>query len=318
MLWLQVVPADEVEDWHNHAEISGATDAEGNPVTDADSTPDTDNTNDGDIEDNAINGENGDEDDHDIAEIIVGGDVGDTVWKDLDGNGIQDPGEPGVAGVTVHLYACDGTLLETTTTDANGNYLFTAVPPGDYYVQFDISGLPAGCDFTTPGLGTDANNSDADANGTTACFTTDGTDYLDVDAGLVPLAGLGNYVWFDADGDGIQDPNEMGIGGVLVNLYDQDGNFIASTHTDANGMYLFTDLYPGHYYLEFAPPAGYDTTQPNAGGSDNTDSDLDGTNGANTTASTWLDAGELDLSWDAGFHTCVEIGDVLWLSLIHI
>ncbi|HSN73505.1 MAG TPA: SdrD B-like domain-containing protein, partial [Anaerolineae bacterium] len=56
---------------------------------------------------------------------VAGGRIGDTIWRDWNGDGVQDAGEEGIAGVTVKLYAADGTtLLYTTTTDANGNYFF--------------------------------------------------------------------------------------------------------------------------------------------------------------------------------------------------
>jgi len=52
--------------------------------------------------------------------------VGDRVWNDANGNGIQDPGEAGISGATVHLYASNGTtLISTTTTDSTGSYYFT-------------------------------------------------------------------------------------------------------------------------------------------------------------------------------------------------
>jgi hypothetical protein len=52
--------------------------------------------------------------------------AGNRVWRDVNQNGIQDAGEPGIAGVIVELYNAAGTtLLGTTTTDASGNYYFT-------------------------------------------------------------------------------------------------------------------------------------------------------------------------------------------------
>ena len=51
---------------------------------------------------------------------------------------------------------------------------------------------------------------------------------------------IGNYVWFDADGDGIQDPNETPISGVVINLLDADGEVVATATTDANGYYVFS------------------------------------------------------------------------------
>lgn len=64
--------------------------------------------------------------------------LGDRVWFDSNGNGIQDANEPGIANVTVHLYAADGTtLLQTTTTDANGNYVFTISPYTSYVIKLN-------------------------------------------------------------------------------------------------------------------------------------------------------------------------------------
>src|SRR5262245_58962487 len=68
--------------------------------------------------------------------------VGDFIWRDDNGNGIQNAGEPGIAGVTVKLIGPTGTL--TTTTDANGKYSFdnTNLPASSTY-WFQIV-LPTG------------------------------------------------------------------------------------------------------------------------------------------------------------------------------
>jgi uncharacterized repeat protein (TIGR01451 family) len=53
--------------------------------------------------------------------------IGNRVWRDPNGNGIQDANEPGIPGVTVHLYAPDGvTVLATAITDAQGDYYFSS------------------------------------------------------------------------------------------------------------------------------------------------------------------------------------------------
>ena len=69
------------------------------------------------------------------------GDIGDFVWDDLNENGLHDPNEPGVNGVTVELYSSTGTLIKQTTTanDTAGNpgyYLFTGLAAGSYQVKF--------------------------------------------------------------------------------------------------------------------------------------------------------------------------------------
>ena len=50
--------------------------------------------------------------------------LGNRVWNDANGNGVQDPGEAAIAGVTVRLYKA-GVLLATAVTDAAGEYYFT-------------------------------------------------------------------------------------------------------------------------------------------------------------------------------------------------
>ena len=65
------------------------------------------------------------------------GSLGDYVWEDLNADGVQDAGEPGIAGVTVELFdAATGQSLGTTQTGPTGEYLFTGLPQGPYYVVF--------------------------------------------------------------------------------------------------------------------------------------------------------------------------------------
>jgi len=71
--------------------------------------------------------------------------IGHRVWDDINGNGIQDANEPSLPGVAVHLYTGDGkTLLQSSTTDASGNYYFTISPYTHYLIRMDNS-----ADYTT-------------------------------------------------------------------------------------------------------------------------------------------------------------------------
>lgn len=63
-----------------------------------------------------------------------GGTVGDLVWNDLDGDGLQDAGEPGLPGVTVTLSDAAGAPLGTTVTDASGWFQFGGLCAGSYQV----------------------------------------------------------------------------------------------------------------------------------------------------------------------------------------
>lgn len=74
-----------------------------------------------------------------------------------------------------------------------------------------------------------------------------GETNLTLDAGYVALGSLGDFVWFDENKNGIQDPEETGVKDVIVNLYtvtngEVSGTPEKTTRTDENGYYLFTDL----------------------------------------------------------------------------
>ena len=75
-----------------------------------------------------------------------------------------------------------------------------------------------------------------------------GTDLLDLNVGSVAPGSLGDLVWLDENGDGLQDSGDGGIPGVTVHLW-RNGEEIASTVTDQYGFYRFEDLYPGVYTL---------------------------------------------------------------------
>jgi hypothetical protein len=86
--------------------------------------------------------------------------IGDFVWNDTNENGMQDQGEPGIAGVTVELFDADADVLVlSTATDGNGIYILGNVPEGSYYLQFTG---PAGWEFTLVDQGSsDLADSDA-------------------------------------------------------------------------------------------------------------------------------------------------------------
>ena len=55
-------------------------------------------------------------------------------WNDFDGDGVRDPGEPGLSNWTIRLSDVSGEVLEETSTDADGRYEFTELSPGTYAV----------------------------------------------------------------------------------------------------------------------------------------------------------------------------------------
>lgn len=226
--------------------------------------------------------------------------IGNYVWEDANINGVQDPGEPPIPGVTVRLLDEDGNVVDTTVTDANGFYGFTDLVPGVYSLEF---ASPAGYLPSPPNVGgDDAVDSDPDLiTGRTITTTLESGEYDPTwDAGYYRLASLGNYVWNDLDRDGAQDDGEPTVANVLIELYRPDGTLVMTTTTDSTGLYQFTNLLPGDYYIVAKPGTGVVFTQQDQSSDDATDSDVDNT-GRTTTIS--LVSGENDMTWDIGIVT---------------
>ncbi len=211
--------------------------------------------------------------------------IGDTIWEDTNGDGVQDPGEAGIAGVTVTLYDDMGMVVATAVTDANGNYDFMNLPPGDYTVTVTP---PAGYDNTGDPDGTFDNTTDV---------TLGPGEDIDVeDFGYQGNGSISNQVWEDVDGDGVMGPGELPIPGVVVNLLDDMGNIIATATTDVDGEYIFPDLPPGDYTVEI-PSSNFCPTCPLAGYSETYDED----GGFDSTTDVALSAGEDHITADFGY-----------------
>jgi hypothetical protein len=225
--------------------------------------------------------------------------LGGTAWFDTDSDGTQTSNPGRVPGVVVNLYNNAGTLIATTTTDENGDYLFVGLADGNYSVAF--AAYPAGFDLTTKSATNDATGSDADiVSGRTATVTLGSANRNDrtLDGGLISTrAALGNKVWEDLDGDGIQDAGEPGIAGVTVTLWQDLTTQVASTVTDENGYYFFPNLTADFWQVGFSTtPAGLTyTVKDNTAGPDG--------DGANT----WTGGGDSDVNPTGGFADKTDI-----------
>jgi len=125
------------------------------------------------------------------------------------------------------------------------------------------------------------------------------------------LGSVGDLVWLDADAGGVQDAGETGISGINVYLYDDAYAFLASTVTDASGVYLFDGLCPGNYHLFFDPPPLYIFTAANQGGDDALDSDADAATGE---ADCTLGDGEILAEIDCGLLAgCAGPDEPVWI-----
>ena len=229
--------------------------------------------------------------------------IGNFVWRDSDRDGVQDSGEPGIAGVTVLVFSVDGsgnTVGDPIEAITNGSGAWTLdVLPGDYRVSVT---LPANGSFTLQNTGADDVDSDVATTGASAGFTgvysvASGESDLTIDAGVVfPVvnATLGNFVWFDRDRDGTQDSGEPGEAGVVVQI--REGATVVATATTGSDGFWQVNLPPGTYTVTVVSPAGTAFTGQNAG-ADDVDSDV---NAVGVSAAITLGEGEVNLTVDAG------------------
>ena len=213
--------------------------------------------------------------------------LGDTVWNDVDGDGLQGGSEPGLAGVFVELVnSSNSVIADTVTADGSGSnplgyYEFGVQDPGDYTLRFYP--LP-GFAFTQANASfnaMDALDSDAipigpvPAHAEAAVTIVTNTDDLTVDAGMRATTRVTGQKWNDLDADGVRDPDEPGIEGVTILVRDSSGNVIErqttySTDFDGGGFNPITEVGlfefhipgTGQFTIEEVVPHGWTATTP--------------------------------------------------------
>ncbi|MBC6316583.1 LPXTG cell wall anchor domain-containing protein [Listeria grandensis] len=185
---------------------------------------------------------------------IAGAQLGDYVWHDENGNGVQDSGEPATPGVEVQLYDKLDALVGIQTTDNLGGYLFTGLLPGDYRVVF-VNPDPNHYTFTKQGIGNKDTNSDPNKDGIAKVnIPTIRSHVLAVDAGLTTL---GSAIIQKTDGT-------KNLAGAHFDVIDSDGLTVTNVTTDANGIAVVHGLIPDQYVVkETVAPTGYQL-QPSA------------------------------------------------------
>ena len=238
--------------------------------------------------------------------------IGDYVWEDSNGNGIQDEGESPVAGVTVTVSA-EGEDPRTVTTDEKGRWKVDGLTPGvEYTVEFTV---PEGYSVTKPEEGDDRAK---DSNPLSSTVTLEsGEDNTSYDLGLVKPepapepASVGDFVWEDSNGNGIQDEGESPVAGVTVTV-SAEGEDPRTVTTDEKGRWKVDGLTPGvEYTVEFTVPEGYSVTKPEEGDDRAKDS-----NPLSSTVT--LESGENNTSYDLGLvqpkPELASVGDRVWID----
>lgn len=185
--------------------------------------------------------------------------IGGQVWLE------QYDGVTPVAGAKVLLLDGTGAQLAECTTGADGSYLFTDLMPGDYSLDVTVPNgytLVESSDahLDEAGLISVVAQSDG-VHGVSERFTLRMAQHqLHMDIGNVLPGRLGDKVWLDLNGNGLQDGEEGGIPGVVIELMRGD-RVVATTTSDQYGYYCFENLYPTEYTLRVTWPEEVKPTQ---------------------------------------------------------
>ena len=207
--------------------------------------------------------------------------ISNTLFSDTNGNWIQDAGEIGMSWVVVNLMDSLGNIVDTSTTDENGQYTFSDVEPGDYYIEIESP-----TDFILAAKDAwedETRDSDFDPETLkTDIFTVISSwDIADISAWIYKKPIVESVVFDDTNKDWIFDDTEEGLAWVSVNVYDTNGILVDTTTTSGTWEYSL-ELEPGTYSLEMISPLGYIISPKDSGSNDNVDSDIE-----ETTGTTW-------------------------------
>ena len=194
----------------------------------------------------------------------IGASIRGTVFNDTNGNGTQNTGETGRAGIVIYNDANNNGKLDspevTTTTDANGSYVLSGLAAGRYKIRQIV---PAGWKQTTP-----SNN-----YGWTITLAANqslmGKNFGEQVATAPPPPTSGSIsgtVFNDANGDLKQDNGELGLSGWTVFIDTNNDGILddgeMSTLTKSDGSYSFSVLAAGNYIIRAIRPTGWSQTTP--------------------------------------------------------
>ena len=195
------------------------------------------------------------------------------VFHDENDDGVFDANEEGIANVLIQVTrvsAKDGVTNDVfadsepifVRTDANGHYQVDALPPGIYEI---VEINESGAEVDPLAAFIDGRDSVGNVNGTTVgsrsndrftevvlCPDDHGVEY---NFGEVTPAELRGTVYHDLNNNGVIESGEDRLGGVVIELFDKQGNLVAETQTDANGDYVFGNLRAGDYVIRESQPA---------------------------------------------------------------
>jgi protocatechuate 3,4-dioxygenase beta subunit len=169
--------------------------------------------------------------------------VSGTVFQDNAGTASPGGGNTGLTGITVTILDLMGNVVTSTTTGSNGSYS-VGLPTGTYTIRI---GLPSGAVLEG-----------SSGNTLAPISVSSGQAYSNINAGVVSTgssAAVGGFAFADTDSSGLRNLNDPALSGIEVELLNSSGVVVATTTTDADGYYQFSNVSAGTYSIMFIIPS---------------------------------------------------------------
>jgi len=213
------------------------------------------------------------------AVVVRAAKIAGKAWMDEDVSGTMEPGESAMTGVTVQLLRGDGQLVAEKKAGSDGRYAFERLRSGMYVIRFTLAHNVLFTDYTGNPGDSCVPIMQGNMGETNAFMLSMGEEKLDMNVGGILPGRIGDTVWYDQDGNGLQDYKEPLIPGVsLTLLYVHADGSMSETETvvsDQYGYYAFEALRPGTYVLRLNAQEGDSLTSCFGAPLGEIDSDLD-------------------------------------------
>jgi hypothetical protein len=150
------------------------------------------------------------------------------VWDDNNGNGLEDGIDFRLENAQLRLLDNNQNEIEVINTLADGSYEFTPVADGQYSIEVLETGVLAGYVLTT-------------ANSPLS-FSLNGNNVVNNFGYQSHNSVIVGFVFADDNGNGNKDGNENFIQGISIALTDTNNTVLATTSSNAQGIYQFNQL----------------------------------------------------------------------------
>ena len=220
-------------------------------------------------------------------------------WQDQNADGMMNADEAALPGVTVALIDADGNAAAQQVVGEDGRYSFNLIRSGTYALRFTLPGGELFADRNGAEGGSCVEPVEGGTATTEPMTLEAGQKLGNLNVGAIEACEIGDTVWLDSNGNGLQDYGEANLADVELTLLHADTmTAAAQTASDEYGYYHFRNLRPGSYVLRVETKAGDTLTFRFGAPLDEIDSDIDPETGLSDVIR--LQSGERRLNVDIG------------------